>query len=469
MPTPAQISEQIEFEREAIRHGIERLKKNTKDLQEKEYASATVYGAASIQQLLPLVVERIEQTNHRIYQRQTGKAFAEIKQYLVGIEPMVAAGIALKVTFDKLFSTKEDSHRLVNVCNAIGGALEDECQMRHYEQNAPGLLAVLKKNYWHKSIGTKQKLTVIQTMMNRCEVKEWKTWGPTNRVKLGGWLLDCIIEVSGWFDKFNRRRGTRTVQFVVPTPEFLAIKDKLMEDAELFAPCAWPMLIPPNNWSNETKGGYLLNEVMCGHDMVRRGNNTLKQGETPIEFLNKIQQVAYCLNPFIVDVAEQLYDLQRCVGKFLPIVNYDLPPKPVDIADNRDARKDYRRKAAEVMNLNAQQFKKSCRTRMTMEAVQRFKDIEQFYIPWSFDYRGRAYPIPAFLTPQDTDFGKSLLRFKREAFMTPEAESWLAFQVATTYGLDKATMTDRLEWTHNNHQLITLIVTDPIEIGRAHV
>ena len=45
-----------------------------------------------------------------------------------------------------------------------------------------------------------------------------------------------------------------------------------------------------------------------------------------------------------------------------------------------------------------------------MNAVEVFRDVEKFYIPWSFDYRGRAYPIPAFLTPQDTDFGKSLLK-----------------------------------------------------------
>ena len=45
-----------------------------------------------------------------------------------------------------------------------------------------------------------------------------------------------------------------------------------------------------------------------------------------------------------------------------------------------------------------------------MNCVREFED-KDFYIPWSFDYRGRAYPIPSFLTPQDTDFGKSLLRF----------------------------------------------------------
>jgi DNA-directed RNA polymerase len=46
--------------------------------------------------------------------------------------------------------------------------------------------------------------------------------------------------------------------------------------------------------------------------------------------------------------------------------------------------------------------------------------------------------------------------------MTPEAEQWLAFQVATTYGLDKAPMVERLEWVKNNTTLIANVATDPI-------
>ena len=91
-------------------------------------------------------------------------------------------------------------------------------------------------------------------------------------------------------------------------------------------------------------------------------------------FLNKIQKVAYTLNPFVVDVAETLMAKGRQVGKFIPVVDIPLPPKPVDIAENYDSRKDYRRRAAEVMNINAQAFQKSCRTRMTMNAVKVFKN-----------------------------------------------------------------------------------------------
>ena len=38
-----------------------------------------------------------------------------------------------------------------------------------------------------------------------------------------------------------------------------------------------------------------------------------------IAFLNKVQKVAYTLNPFIVEVAERLQEEQISVGKFLPI------------------------------------------------------------------------------------------------------------------------------------------------------
>jgi len=168
------------------------------------------------------------------------------------------------------------------------------------------------------------------------------------------------------------------------------------------------------------------------------------------------------LNPFSVKVAEILQGKGLSVGKFQPICHHEDPPKPVDIAENAESRKSYRRDKAEVRNRQAQEFKKSCRTRMTMETLKRFKDKDRFYIPHSFDYRGRVYPIPAFLTVQDTDFGKSLIRFADESFMDDEAERWLRFQVATTYGLDKDTLDDRLAWTYENEWLIERVATDPI-------
>jgi DNA-directed RNA polymerase len=463
LATPAQIEEQVNFERDAIKCGLDKLRKQTKDLEDKQYASATAYGTASMDMLLPLVVERIEETvEYQVKRGKNGVSFKHIHEYLRDVEPLAAAGIALKVTFDRVFSTKDGASQLVNVTDAIGQAVEQECQMQYYERVCPGLLKVIKDNYWHRACGTHQKLVVVRTLINRSDVTPWKTWQRDVRVKLGNWLLSCIMDASGWFTRDMQREGRKTVNYVIATPDFMKIKDEVMAQCELFSPIAYPMLIEPNNWTNERHGGYLLNEIRMCHDLVRRGDRTRIQGETPLAALNKIQKVAYTLNPFVTMVANHLMDKGISVGKFIPIVDYPLPVKPVDIDTNKEARQSYKRDCAEIYNKKADVYRRSCRTRMTMEAVDLFKDKEMFFIPHSFDYRGRMYPIPSFLTMQDTDFGKSLLKFYEGSKLTPDAEDWLSFQVATTYGHDKETIKYRLEWTTNNHHLITRIAEDPI-------
>ena len=94
---------------------------------------------ASIEQLLPLVVARIQDTRLRLRKGQAGVAFRDIHKYLKDVEPEVAAAIACKVTFDKVFATKKASTLVPNVTDAIGQAVENECMMRHYEAKVPGL------------------------------------------------------------------------------------------------------------------------------------------------------------------------------------------------------------------------------------------------------------------------------------------------------------------------------------------
>lgn len=465
MPTITQIDEQISLEREAIASGLSKLRSQTERLQKQSYASATVYGVCSIETMLPLVVAEIERTaDSRLRQRQAGQYFASIIQYLTQLDSLAAAAIACKRLFDLIFAPEDKSQYATTIAIAIGKAIEQECQMKHYEETAPGLLNLIQKNYYHSSMGTQQKLVVVRTLMNRCEVEEWKSWGADNRSKLGAWLIDCICRSTGWFTKAKVRIGNKTPTLITPTPAFLEIKEKVIANSELFSPEAWPMLIEPNDWSESKAGGYLLNEVMLGHPFVRsKSNHPLIQGQNPYDFINRIQKVGLRINPLTMKVAEYLMEKGRVIKKFVPIWQEEPePPKPFDIETNKEARKNYCRLKAAWHNRINDNAKKSVRTRKVMEMARRFKDKDRFFLPWSLDYRGRAYPIPAFLTPQETDFGKSLLLFADEAFMTPEAEEWLAFQVATTYGLDKKPMNERLEWVNNNHELITLIAKDPI-------
>ena len=462
---PADLERQERFERRQITGGLEKIRSNTKKLLEKDYASATVFGSASIETLLPLIIEQInlkKEKRKKIAVKGAGHLI-ELVPFLDAIDSESQAAITCKITFDKVFSYKKDNSKIVKIAQAIGQALEAECQMRYYEKAAPGLFTVLKENYWHQAKGTEYKRKSMQVLFNKSDVDPWIPWNLQLRIKTGTWFLDCFCESSGWFTKDMIQIGKRRELYLKTTPEFDEHKAEIVRITELFSPISWPMLIEPRDWSTLHDGGYYLNDITKCHEMVRRGVPLSIQGEKTYQFLNLIQKVKYCLNDFTVEVAEELEEREITVGKFRPVLHHPEPPKPFDIDTNKEARKEWKKKAAIAKNKNANEWRTSCRTRMTMNCVREFKG-KDYYIPWSFDYRGRAYPIPSFLTPQDTDFGKSLIRFSDEAPITDEGKKWLAFQVATTVGLDKATLDERLMWPKliENKARIIRVATDPI-------
>lgn len=461
MATPSEIQQQIELEREALSCGKEKLHASLQRLQEKSYASASVYGTASISSALPSVMKDIDTCRAKLRKGQAGQYYRPVAEHLDNLESLAIATIGLKITFDLVFSMKRDADLLPTIIVSIGTSLEHECRFRWYKENHPELMQYIEDKYYHESCGTHQKTSIASVIFSRHDIV-WPSWHIKTRAALGGWVLDRVMGTTGWFMKLTETRGRRSVCRVVPTPKFMEIREQLINTAEMFSGIPWPMLVEPNDWTNERAGGYLTNELMRGHELTRRGKGAVKHGDIPLKFLNKLQKVKYRVSHHVLEVAQHFRERGIKVGKFIPISEAFKPPKPPDIDDNAEARQAWKRMMAEAYNADRMNFKRSVRTRTQLEAAEKFKDKE-YYLCWSFDYRGRTYPICAYLSPQDTDFGKSLIRFADESFVTPESESWLAFQCATTYGLDKAPMAERLEWVRENHDLITKVATDPID------
>ena len=476
MPTPAEIAEQIAHERDAIRCGVEKLMKNTRTSEEREYASSSVYGTASISEAQSHIADEIMKTfEYQIIRGKNGVAYAEIAKHLKQFnnpeDANILANIALKRTFDLVFSQKrKDSKKhpnaVGNVAVSVGASVEHECQIRWYEQQDPDLLKKVQKFYWKSTTGTDQKLSVTRLMFNREDIK-WDTWSAPLRGRLGGWLVGIVCDVTGWFEKKVTMEGKPRISLLVPTEKYLAIQEQIMEQAVLFAPMSWAMLTEPNDWTNEKKGGYYLNELMMSDQLVRRGDNTIIQPETVLNFVNKLQKVEYTLNRFVLQVAKTLDEKGYKLGKFKPrsaAALWEMPEPPIDIATNEEARWKYKKARTEAENAKRKYLQSlHVKTTITLETASKFESREKFYLPWSYDYRGRIYPIPPFLSIQDTDFGKSLIKFYRQSFMTPESEEWLKFACATTYGLDKKTMSERMQWVDENHALITRVATDPLD------
>ncbi len=461
MATPSQITKQFKLEQDAISCGKMKLHDSLQKLKEKSYSSASVYGSASITATLPSLIEHLAKTRAKIRKGRGGRYYKTVATYLEELEDLAIATIALKIVFDQVFSLKRDSDTLANITQAIGYQLEQECKFRWYKREHPGLFTWIEKTYFHESTGTQQRIKSATTVFNKFDI-QWTQWGTSTRSQLGGWCYEAVEAVTGWFERTTRYTARKKITIIQPTEAFCKIRDKLIQQAELFSGIPWPMLIEPNDWSNEKPGGYLINRLMNGHELTRRGKSPLIHGEPPLKFLNKLQKVRYCVNNHVLNVAHYCKDKEIKVDKFIPIVPYVEPPKPPDMENDKEAHIKWKRESRNAYNKAHLNFKRSVRTRTQLEAADKFKD-DVFYLCWSFDYRGRAYPIQAYLTPQDTDFGKALIRFADELPITEEAERWLAIQVATTYGLDKATLDERVVWAADNLNLIQRVAEDPIQ------
>ena len=79
------VEEQYQLERDQKRQGLKNLNDNTMKLEEQSYASASVYGIASIDTILPKVVARIDETKRRIHEGHGGVAFKDIHNRLAGL------------------------------------------------------------------------------------------------------------------------------------------------------------------------------------------------------------------------------------------------------------------------------------------------------------------------------------------------------------------------------------------------
>lgn len=469
MNTAQEILESVDLEdrqlaREFEQHeeGKTRLAKRTEKAQDKSYASSTVYGQKLLKHYTGPIGDHVKGKLKNIGRGRGAVDASTVYKHLKGADPELLVVLALKVSLDTLGHTQTPN--VVNLTEKIGSAVEVEMKLRWWKANNPEVFHSTSKHF-HKSSGARHKHDALRHAMRKARL-EWKNWGPTTHHKVGSWLLQGIMEVTGWISKELIQKSTRKRQTAMRfSKEFMSLRDQIMSRAMELAFCLWPMVAPPKDWTDDPdglRGGYYTEELRGTAPMIRKvvgfGPRS-KQGSVPVAFLNRLQQQAYRLNPAVMEMAEFAYRKRMKIGKFsheepLPLGDdYQGDPD-----DDPERFKEWKRNRARIYDHNAQLNQKNWRVTETMFVARKYVE-EVFYIPWSFDYRGRVYPQNTQLNPQGTDFDKALLLFAEEG---PVNDYWLAWHVCTTYGNDKLSHDDRVQWTKDNHALITQIAEDPI-------
>jgi DNA-directed RNA polymerase len=454
------ISRQLERELGQQQEAQARLAARTLEAEQKSYASSTVYGQAALKGYALAIAERMRKKLVSLGRGKGAVDGASVYYRLKEASMEHVAVVALKAALDML--GKHVSPTVVELTTAMGAAIETELRISWYQQQDPELFKHVKKGF-HSSTGTRQKSTVFKLRFNEAG-KHWDTWGSPVKHRIGAWALEAITHETGWLKVHPVVVGPKRQQNHVEYDRaFLELKDTVLAQADSMAFCLWPMLCSPVDWEPDQPGGFLMEIVRQSMPLVRgKFGRRVKQNGQALTFLNNLQHVAYRINPGVMEVADWAFDNFRTIGKFSreqakPVDEdgYPYGDPEEDPERFRKWKSDQRR----TRDFNAQLQAKNWRTTETMYVARKYKDEARFYIPWSFDYRGRVYPQSVGLTPQGTDFDKSLFLFAEEG---PVNEYWLAWHVATTYGYDKLSHDDRVAWARENTALISRVAEDPI-------
>jgi DNA-directed RNA polymerase len=455
---------QWELECLAAKRGAERLRQRTAHDEQREYGSGTLWGRKLVNQQVVAIASKISATQQRLTQGRAYMGGAHLHEVMQCIEPEVMAAIAAKKALDLIAMGRDErgSYRnnYTNVCVGIGKAIEAEARFRWYEKTAPEEFKQIRAKFFLRTTGTRQKEKVATVMMNRRGFK-WDQWSQPKRHQIGAFLLDCIASQVNWFQvKVSNLKGKKNaLRLIVLSPELENLRDLIMQLAELQAPLSWPMLCEPAPWSQNERGGYLTNELRTCFSLIRGQRSTLTLGKAPLDMLNTLQSVGYKVNPVTYRMMQHLQRKELTLGSFVLQANEPRLPKPD--TEDKDKLFEWRRARADQENRNASLGGRRFRTLETLAVADMFCDEPVFYVPWSFCYRGRVYPLVTWMSPQGTDMEKSLYLFAKERPVTSRTVFWLAVHLANTAGKDKLSLDERVAWTQANHDLITAIATNP--------
>ena len=396
---------------------------------------------------------------------------------LVG--PDVVAYLTAKAILDSLTGRATALRVTLN----IAGYLIDELKYRKFHQEAPHLFEWKLRQFNTTSYAHMKRSMDASLAFAGVDCSEFDLDKP-DRIHVGTQALDIFVDTTGYVEilRVTARKSKET--YVVPTPTTMEWIDRCCESLQFMSPVFMPTLIPPKPWSNTRDGGYWF--ALSGYFPLMRTEmkaqlQDLDTTEMPEVFaaINTLQETAWRINEGVFDVIERMKVLGKTEAGIPSYTDEPLPPKPEDIDENEESRKNWRRQAHQVYERNyVRKTKAIAFTKTISTAKTMLKEVDHqegrplaFFYPYNLDFRGRTYAMPAYLHPQGDDVCRGLLQFASgKPLGTPEAADWLAIHGANCLAdapdgskLDKLPFGERISWIEAHTEEIQAVAVDPYD------
>jgi DNA-directed RNA polymerase len=352
---------------------------------------------------------------------------------------------------------------------SIGKGIEDELLYRTFKKVNPGLYRLVLKEAQEACRKNATHTTQVLRGLSRKREMDITRFTAEERYRMGSKLIEIVITSTGLFEPITINVGPQdSSRLIQPTQALLDWLDKAHGAASIMSPLLLPMVIPPKPWTTPFDGGYLTHSLPLVRTRNRAYLEELANTElTPVyQSVNALQETKWKINRFVLEVARDVWNSGGDCAQLPPRDGTPLPEKPVDIDTNEEARRQYRRAAALVYKKNVRDRSSCVGVATKLWIAERFEKYDGIYFPHFLDWRGRAYPLPVFLNPQADDLGKGLLMFADGKPLGSEGWKWLAIHLANSYGVDKVSFQERVQWTFDHTDDILDSALRPLDGGR---
>lgn len=355
--------------------------------------------------------------------------------------------------------------KISSLASTIGNDIRDEVQLQAYmnehKDKEPSVITGMSKR-----VQPLYRREYVRARMGHDDFS-YKEWNRSDMQALGGALIDTIIHSCNYFEYVQGEtmeiRGTQQL-----IEAWRKNEEALVSQA--YKLC--PTVIPPEDWTGYSKGGYhgelqYTSPFLRLHGQRTPFLNSYMRRLSNLELknvykaINAIQATPWCINIQVLDIIKQI--VSNGGGQAgIPYMNQPPPPVVLPPEPTEEQIAHYKKHIVPFYRSEARRKSLALRVLSHIRLADEFKSYERIYFPHNMDFRGRVYPIPSF-SPQGDDLNKGLLLFTDVPPINDiVAEKWFLVTGANLAGVDKVSYEDRITWVKENHDNILRSANEPL-------
>ena len=452
------------LEEEMITLGVKRYRHENTEARKGKHESTKTAGIQFIRKGCGKISKSLDKLKLDYIKGEPIQCEKEVMELLTNsVSSEVVAFLALKACVNHLSTPV----KLVKVALEIGSFIEDETRFRAFaKENAP-LFGVVTRDLSKRTTNYRKQKRVLVHSANKAGIK-WHNWLTSDKTRMGVLLVKMVCEHTKLFEikkhTNDSHKKFKKVYWLEATEESLKWIDKKNSVCELLSPVKMPCLIYPRKWDSVYTGGYYqytkMNLVKSSDAayLQQLDNTNLKE---VFHATNIVQGTGWRINSKVFEVMEALYDNQS-MCQVIPESGQRHMEEPYPKTGTKEEIIEWKRRATLLHSENVRLKTKRIQFAQLMWMTRKFKDEKAIYFPHTLDFRGRMYANTAFLNPQGEDSAKGLLEFSTGKTLGSSGLAWLKVHVSNTWGFDKTSLEERLEWTENNEDMIQRVGVDPL-------